>query len=144
MDGKGSVLELRRAVAGEEEAVRSFLCGMDLLHRGFSISRCWVASDSGRVVAAAQIEPAGDAVFVSSVGVAESRRGEGIGSSLVAEMTRGEKRDVYLDTVIPGFFSPLGFEPAERPAWLPSKSQFYCSECDPERCVCMVRRKDAI
>ena len=135
-----TMISYRCANAGDVEAIRRLLEALSLVRPDFITDRFCVACDGDRVVGVAHVEDAGQAVFVSSVGVEACRQGRGIASGLLRWIARRCQRDLYLYTIIPDFFARLGFESVSTPEFLPQRALFGCETCEPDQCVCMLRR----
>ncbi len=133
------MLKIRMARASDEEAISRLLEELELMRQSLSMSGFWVAEEEGEIAGIAHVEEAGDAVFLSSVGVKKDRQRHGIASLLLKEIFAASGRDVYLYTVIPDFFRRLGFSEVSEPQGLPDRGLFGCDACEPGRCVCMMR-----
>lgn len=129
----------RRAEPQDGAAISKLLVDLELTRPDLAIFGFWVAEVEGSVVGIAHVEAVADAAFISSVGVAETVQHRGIASGLLHEIARAWNRDLYLYTVIPGFFARLGFEIVMPPAFLPPRGLFGCDACDVNACVCMKR-----
>jgi N-acetylglutamate synthase-like GNAT family acetyltransferase len=137
------MVAMRPAEQRDEEAIAALLAELDLVRPSLAIAHFWVAEEEGRVVGTAHVEPAGDALFVSSVGVVLARQHRGIASALLRRAIGGSARPAYLYTIIPDFFRQLGFVEAEVIPELPPRRLFGCDACESAKCVCMVRPPDA-
>jgi uncharacterized protein len=94
------------------------------------------------VFGVAELKEFGGDRLLSSVGVREDLQGLGLGRVLVERVLAGVADDVWLYTLIPGFFAKLGFvEDDAPPARLPPRRIYGCDACTPERCHRMVRRR---
>jgi len=132
---------IRKAREADRGAIDSILQEMDLLHGSVLIDDFWVGEEGGDIVAVAQLEILGGAGMISSVGVRPSHRRRGFASELVLRMLEGVEGDAYLFTLIPEFFGRMGFEGVAPPEAVSGyRSNFNCAGCEPERCICMVRR----
>ncbi len=131
---------VRKAGREDGEAIRSILSEMELSHGSISIDDLWVGERGGEIVAVAQLQDVGGAQIVSSLGVRPPHRKRGVASALIGEMLGAAKEDVYLFTLIPGFFRRLGFTEADPPPKIAEyRTNFDCGACQSERCACMVR-----
>jgi N-acetylglutamate synthase-like GNAT family acetyltransferase len=136
---------LRPAEEKEKAKIVAIIKTLDLSYPSQSLNGFWIAEEDGKIAGIACLEKFKDFFLLNSVGTAESFRNRGVASKLVKKLTDGLKKDVYLYTVIPGFFKKLGFEPINAPDFLPARKTFFCKECTPEACTCMALRspKDA-
>jgi N-acetylglutamate synthase-like GNAT family acetyltransferase len=130
---------LRRAIGADEEGLRTLLEELSLVRPSLVVERFWVAEEGGAIVGAAHLEPVGDHLFVSSVGVRRAHERRGIATALLTRMFARSTRRIYLYTVIPAFFERLGFRVAPVPRALPPRELFGCDACERTKCVCMVR-----
>ena len=81
-----------------------------------------------------------DCLELVALGVAPQARSRGLGGKLIEALSAEAQEDVFLATVIPGFFEKHAFVRAERaPAGL-AKDPAWCEGCPRERCAIMVRR----
>jgi len=99
-----------------------------------------VAEENGRVVGIVGLKRHPECLELCALGVDVARQGQGTGRQLVFELLTGVGEDVYLATVIPGYFERLGFE---RSAVVPPsmvKNPEWCAGCRRELCTVMVRR----
>lgn len=135
-------LHIRRAQYSDAEAVSGLLTELDLMRPDLSIKEFRVASLEGRIVGIAHVEDVDNAVFISSVGVANELQGRGIEYEMMNTLMAEERRDVYVYTIIPSFFARLGFIEVNAPAYLPERDLFGCDLCEPHKCVCMMRHSD--
>jgi N-acetylglutamate synthase-like GNAT family acetyltransferase len=106
------------------------------------LSCFWVAEDGSGIVAAAELKDFRDCSLLSCVGVRQDLQRLGIGRILVEEVVRHAHHDIYLYTLVPGFFRRAGFTDAQLiPADLPPRSIYGCEDCDARLCSCLVRRR---
>ena len=135
-------LNIRRAREADSKAVSELLAELDLMRPYVAVEDFRVALQDDRVVGMAHVEAAGDAIFISSVGVANELQGSGIGSKIINTLLAEERRDAFVYTIIPSFFARLGFVEIDAPAHLPKRELFCCDKCEPLKCVCMMRHSD--
>ncbi len=113
-------------------------CGVD--YPGLEKDEFLVAERDGQAVGVVGLRRHPGCLELVALGVAAASRGAGIGGKLVSELLGGLREDVYLATVIPGYFERLGFvRPAEVPASM-AKDPDWCAGCRRELCTVMVRR----
>jgi N-acetylglutamate synthase-like GNAT family acetyltransferase len=135
------MLKFRPAVKEDGKEIIAIIKALDLSYPNQSLDGFWVAEEDGKIMGISCLEKFEDFYFLSAVGVPEKYRLHGIASKLVNKLVRAAKHDVYLYTVIPGYFKKLGFKPIDAPDFLPARQTFSCKKCTPEACTCMVRRK---
>lgn len=74
-----------------------------------------VLSDKGKVIAFGRLRDYADATELCSVGVIKESQHKKFGTEMVSYLLNQAKGDVYLVTIIPGFFARLGFKAIEIP-----------------------------
>lgn len=100
----------------------------------------WVALDNSQIVGVAKLEDFGEYIFLSFVGVGVSHQKRGIARLLLEKLLQDKQKDVYLYTIIPEFFEKFGFKITAPNPNLPSKKNLGCENCEPRKCVCMVKK----
>jgi N-acetylglutamate synthase-like GNAT family acetyltransferase len=73
-----------------------------------------VLSDGGKILAFGRLREHTDAAELCTIGVAKDFQKKGLGEKMVKHLLDRSKRDVYLVTVIPGFFTKMGFNCTEK------------------------------
>jgi N-acetylglutamate synthase-like GNAT family acetyltransferase len=112
--------------------------GLD--YAGMEADDFWVVADGARVRGICGLKAHPECLELCALGVDEKWRGLGWGERLVRAVVRKAGGELFLATVIPGYFARRGFERAESvPASLVKNAE-WCAGCTPERCVVMVRR----
>lgn len=134
------MLKIRKAQVTDRPAIAEIIKQLDLAYPSQTGDNFWVAENSGEIFGIAELREFSGFFFLSSVGVAEKHQHLGIAADLLESLLAGLKKDVYLYTTIPDFFSRFGFQiVADQPQDLPPREKFSCRECTPEACVCMAR-----
>jgi N-acetylglutamate synthase-like GNAT family acetyltransferase len=132
------------AAPADHGAVVGLLRELELDYAGRDLGCFVVAETADGIVGIAEVRDVGDAHLLSCVGVREDLQGTGLGRAVVEGALRGLRKDVWLYTLVPGFFARLGFVDApEPPPGIPPRRIYGCEACDPSRCRAMVRRADA-
>lgn len=134
------MFRVRLAKPEEEPCLQELEKILNLETPGLRSSETWVLDDGGKLIGMARITDLGPGYFLSSVGIIQPSRGQGLGRKLVLRLLEAKKKPVYLYTIIPEFFQRLGFEACSPPPFLPPKSLFSCQHCQPELCLCLMRR----
>lgn len=138
------MITIRRALEGDLRRVLSILEELNLGHPSLLPGNFHVAAMGGRVVGVANLEDCGPALYLSAVGVVPFFRKRGVAHLLIETILSERKKDAYVYTYVPEFFSKLGFSFSDVPAFIPGRDIYDCRECDDrERCVCMVRKQNA-
>jgi N-acetylglutamate synthase-like GNAT family acetyltransferase len=142
--GPAAGVRVRPAVQDDHAAVLALLRDLELDYPARDLARFHVAERGGEIVGVAELKASDGIGLLSCVGVREDLQGQGIGREIVARVLVGVGIDVYLYTLVPGFFAKLGFvdDPAP-PQRLPPRRIHGCEACDPAACRCMVRRAHA-
>ena len=131
---------VRRAEPRDHCDIDALVHALGLSYPAMDLSCFWVAEDTDGVVAAAELRDFCGCSLLSCVGVRQNLQGLGIGRILVEEVVRHAPHDIYLYTLVPGFFRKAGFTDAESlPPDLPPRSIYGCENCDPRLCSCLVR-----
>jgi N-acetylglutamate synthase-like GNAT family acetyltransferase len=135
---------IRRAEPRDYSEIETLMGALELSYPAMDLSCFWIAETGDEVVAAAELRDFQACSLLSCVGVREDLQGLGIGRTLVEATVRHAPRDVYLYTLVPGFFRKAGFAVAEQPPPdLPPRSIYGCENCNPRLCFCMARiRRD--
>ena len=134
------MLLVRKAEIKDVAAIQALIRQLDLAYPSQTLDNFWVAEENEDVIGIADLKESADFYFLSSVGVEEKHQHKGIASTFLKELLKGLKKDIYLFTIIPDFFSQLGFKIVAQPANLPNRELFNCSECEPGKCVTMVKK----
>jgi N-acetylglutamate synthase-like GNAT family acetyltransferase len=133
-------MRIRRAKPGDYRDIEALMHALELSYPEMDLSCFWVAEDGSGIVAAAELKDFRDCSLLSCVGVRQDLQRLGIGRILVEEVVRHAHHDIYLYTLVPGFFRKAGFTDAQLlPSDLPSRSIYGCEDCNPRLCFCLVR-----
>lgn len=101
----------------------------------------FIANDGDKIVGICGLKKHRDCLELCSLGVDEVYRDKGLGAKLVHAVLKEAKREVYLTTIIPGFFEKFGFEKAGRFPESMIKKRDWCLGCNKELCTVMVRKE---
>jgi N-acetylglutamate synthase-like GNAT family acetyltransferase len=137
-------LKPRRAETEDHARILELLAALDLDYPARDLAHFWVYADAGYIAAIAELKRFPDFFLLSCVGVDEALQGTGMGRAFITEILDPVHADVFLYTLVPGFFQKAGFHEArEVPASLPPRSYYNCQDCVQQGCTCMVRRRNA-
>jgi N-acetylglutamate synthase-like GNAT family acetyltransferase len=137
----GQNFAVRPAKPADFGQIVDLLQNLELDYPGRDLACFFVGESGGTIVAVAELKDLGELCLLSCVGVAEQLQGTGLGRILVNHVLRDIHKDVYLYTLVPGFFRKAGFENAlSLPASLPPRLIYGCAACDPTFCLCLVRK----
>jgi amino-acid N-acetyltransferase len=131
---------IRKAARSDCEQIHRLARECDVDYPGMEKDDFLVAERDGRVLGIVGLKRHTGCLELCGLGVAAANRGLGIGGRLVFELLAGVREDVYLATVIPGYFERLGFERAAAIPPAMVKSQDWCAGCRRDLCAVMVRR----
>lgn len=113
-------------------------CSLD--YEGMAADAFFVAEEGGRILGLCGLKKHPECLELCALGVDEEWRGRGYGKRLVRAALREAPGDLYLATVIPGFFAPFGFEKADAVPPSMVKKGEWCVGCRPELCTVMVKK----
>jgi N-acetylglutamate synthase-like GNAT family acetyltransferase len=133
-------MNIRKAGQEDIPQITSLARDLGLDYPGMDDDSFWVAEDKARIVGIVALKKHGNCHELCALGVAPRRRNKGLGRKLVQALLQSADRDIYLATIIPGFFKNCGFN---RTSDFPSsmkKSPEWCEGCPKELCTLMVRR----
>jgi len=133
-------MKIRRAEKEDFPQITSLARKLGLDYERMEDDSFWLAEDKGRIAGLVALKKHGDCHELCALGVDPHRRNRGLGRKLVQTLLLSADRDIYLATVIPGFFEKCGFE---RTVHIPSsmkKSPEWCEGCSKELCTVMVRK----
>jgi N-acetylglutamate synthase-like GNAT family acetyltransferase len=117
---------------------------LELDYPARDLARFLVGEADGKILAIAELKEFRDFFLLSCVGVREDLQGTGLGKVFMNQVLRDVRKDVYLYTLVPGFFMKTGFvEAMHLPVGLPPRLIYGCTNCDPASCRCLVRKPNA-
>jgi N-acetylglutamate synthase-like GNAT family acetyltransferase len=130
---------LRNACPEDFPAIRDLAGRLNLAYEGMERDLFWVAEDETRIIGHVGLKRHSDSDELVGLGVDPDRRSAGLGGRLIEALWAETSGDVYLATVIPGFFERYGFRPTVAgPAGM-AKDPAWCEGCPRERCTIMIR-----
>ena len=134
-------MRLRKAIKSDFPAILRIARAHNLNYAGMEADDYWVAAEGNAVFGICGLRKNPDCRELCSLGVVTEMRGRGLGTRLVRRLLRDIRGDIHLATIIPEFFSRLGFEkmPVRPPSMV--KTEEWCVGCMPERCTVMVRKE---
>ncbi len=133
--------KVRKAKEDDRSAIVTLLRAVEFYNPPIEISAFWVLENDNDILAILQLDEYDDFFYLSNVATKPSLQKEGIGSELVKGVAERSDKDIYLYTIIPDFFKKSGFQVTEKPEKVPAEDPKICRQCDPSRCVCMVKPK---
>ncbi|HSY75265.1 MAG TPA: GNAT family N-acetyltransferase [Bacteroidia bacterium] len=120
--------------------IKSFLKEYGLDDSGISKEQFKILLYDNELAAFGRLKKHDDCIELSSVGVIKEYRSKKLGEAIIKSFLSEAKQDIYLVTVIPGFFSKMGFkEVKEYPASLKYKSENFCEKHHPGDVVTVMK-----
>ncbi|MCX5751323.1 MAG: GNAT family N-acetyltransferase [Candidatus Saganbacteria bacterium] len=134
------MLKLRKAEEKDKKILLKLLTEeFDFYYDGMPLKDFYLINQENETVGTIQLEEHPDYYFLTSLGVKESYRKQGIASFAMNEVLKGKNKSIYLETLIPNFFKQFGFKVVPCPSFLLPKDPIRCEDCFPDKCVCMVK-----
>jgi N-acetylglutamate synthase-like GNAT family acetyltransferase len=134
-------MRIRRARASDFPQILALARRLNLDYSGMATDEFWVAADGEKILGICGLKKHPDCAELCALGVEESRRGRGLGRRLVRAVLRADELEIYLATVIPGYFAGFGFREADFIPTSMVKKADWCEGCRRELCRVMVIRK---
>jgi N-acetylglutamate synthase-like GNAT family acetyltransferase len=137
-------MRVRKARPKDVPAAVALARRLGLDYPGLEADRLWVAEEASAIVGLVALKTHPDCLELCALGVEPGKRGKGIAGDLVEALLAEAPDDVYLATVIPGFFESCGFRAIEAgiPATFPAKRlTAWCEGCPQGLCTVMRREK---
>jgi N-acetylglutamate synthase-like GNAT family acetyltransferase len=132
-------MDIRKARPEDRGPARRLAESLGLDYASLDDDPAWVAEEDGRIAGLVARLDHPDCRELVALGVDPAFRSHRLGRRLVEALAADMPGDIYLATIIPGFFEGCGFVriPAA-PAGM-AKDAFWCEGCPKERCTIMVR-----
>lgn len=137
------MLSIRPARRSELKAIKKILDDLDLSYPTLAMEGFWAAQREGRIIGTLQLAEYKDFTFLGSLAVVREEQNKGVAKELLKRVLKDRPKNIYLYTIIPGFFKKFGFKITPPLPDLPSKNRYQCEYCHSEKCVCMVKYPDA-
>jgi len=132
-------MRVRPAKESDFPQISRLAGALGLDYPGMENDRLWVAEKADRVVGIVALKKHHDCHELVSLGVDPEFRDRGIGRRLILALTRSTAADVYLATIIPGFFARGGFKKVRSVPTGMKKPPAWCEGCPKEKCTVMVK-----
>jgi N-acetylglutamate synthase-like GNAT family acetyltransferase len=104
---------VRSAKAEEMEEIISKAGALDLDLSEARYDQFVVACNDTQIVGFGRLRTYPSCMEVATVGVVQAEQHKGIGSVVVAELLKRAGKEVFVTSVIPGYFSRFGFRPVK-------------------------------
>lgn len=132
-------MKIRPAQADDFPAIRKLAEKLYLDSADMQAEEFLVAEEDKKIVGIGRIIKHPDCLELATFGIDETFRKKGIGKKLAEELAKKAGGQVYLATIIPGYFEKLGFVKVENfPASMIKKSD-WCEGCSRQNCTVMAR-----
>jgi N-acetylglutamate synthase-like GNAT family acetyltransferase len=132
---------IRNARPVDFPAVRRLAEALGLEYPGMEADRFWLAEEAGDILGIVALLVHPDCLELVSLGVDPKARSAGLGGRLIETLMGAAAGDVYLATIIPGYFERHGFVRALRVPPGMAKDPAWCEGCSKELCMVMIREK---
>jgi N-acetylglutamate synthase-like GNAT family acetyltransferase len=114
---------IHQPTESEFEQVKKYAKQFNLDDENMERNQFKVLLQDNKLAAFGRLKVHKDAIELCTLGVVEEFRGKKLGETFVRDFIANAKQDIYVVTVIPAFFSKLGFkEVKEYPASIKEKS----------------------
>ncbi len=131
---------IRRASNDDFPQISGLARKLGLDYQGMDKDSFWVAENRSRVVGIVGLKKHAGCYELCALGVDPAHRHKGLAQRLVKTLLQSADRDIYLATIIPGFFRGCGFDQAPEIPPSMKKSREWCEGCPRELCTPMVRK----
>ena len=136
-------MRVRKAGEADLPRIVELARTLGLDYPGIEEDLIWAAEDDGgRIAGLVALKRQPDCLELCALGVEPAHGGKGLAKALVEALMAEAPGDVYLATVIPGFFKACGFKrtPDTPQSFIEKRRTAWCDGCDRERCAVMVRK----
>ena len=121
----------------DKQAVQTILHELDF-NLEAKLAAFWVVEIEQKIIGVMQVDEYTDFIFISNTGISNTFRKLGIASKFIEYIISHYKKPVYLHTIIPEFYLKNHFKIISKFDAV-TKNPKECAECEPEKCVCMMR-----
>ena len=132
-------MRLRKARKADFSQILKLARTLGLDYVDMAADDFWVAEEKGKIRGICGLKKHPDGLELCSLGVDERYRRQGLAGRLVMALLQNIEGEIFLATIIPGFFEPFGFKKTGYfPGSMVKKSE-WCAGCNPELCTVMIR-----
>lgn len=131
---------IRPATQQDWPAIKAILEAVDEYYATLSNEYFWAAEQDQQIIGVAQLKENNDYFFLSSLAVLPTAQGKRVASQLMEHFINKANKPIYLYTIIPDFFKRFGFKETNFTSNLPSRDNYECVDCHPDRCLCLVKK----
>ena len=139
-------IQIAQPTEYEMEIVRQLTKDFELDGEEFKKGQFLIAKSSNRVIGFGREKKHQDCTEISTIGVVQTYRNQGIGKSIVTELIKRIKSEtMFIVTIIPDYFYQFGFKTTnELPDSLKAKSRYCALFCNPDGVNIMKLSKSAL
>jgi len=134
-------MHIRKARTSDAPAIRELAESLGLDFPGMDKAPFWVAEEKHRIRGIVSLLAHSDCLELVGLGVDPDARSAGLGGRLIESVMAAASGDVFLATIIPGYFRRHGFSPAASVPSDMAKDPAWCEGCPKTGCAVMVRTK---
>ena len=134
-------MRIRKAGKADFPQVRALATSYNLDYDHMESDDYWVAAEGRRIVGICGLKKHPDCWELCSLAVEPLFRGKNLGRELVGALLKATEDEIFLTTVIPGYFEKLGFEAAVPIPPSMVKPDEWCVGCRRDLCRALVKRR---
>lgn len=131
-------MKLRNAQPSDMDNIYKIALKYDLDSNDMKAEDFIVAEENGSIIGFGRLWQHDDAVELGTIGVVEEYRKKGVAKAIIKDLLGKTKENVYLTTLIPGYFEQFGFKRLTTP---PPQSMIrkkeWCEGCTKIGCTVM-------
>ena len=135
-------IEIRKALKKDLKKVAILAKESGVFTPRFKSDECVIAIRGENLIGIARLKTLKQQKLheLSSLTVKEGWRNCGIAKMMVTKIFKQAKFDIYLNTVIPEFYSKIGFNVVPKKPKSIAKNKAWCKGCGKKACTTMVRQ----
>jgi amino-acid N-acetyltransferase len=134
-------MKIRAARKTDFAQIRALAASFNLDYGDMEADDFWVAAAGKKIVGICGLKKHADCQELCSLGVAPVFQKRGLGRKLIGALLEATDGEIYLTTIIPGYFERLGFEKADPLPPSLVKPPEWCLGCRPDLCRALVKRR---
>jgi len=132
------MISIRNAKPSDMDKVFEIALKYDLDSNDMDYKDFIIAEDNNKIAGFGRLWKHDDAIELGTVGVVEEYRGKKVAEKIIKELLNRTDKDVYLTTLIPGFFEKFGFKMLDvAPPQSMIRKKEWCEGCTKVGCTVM-------